>query len=84
MSVVKKAYEHSRLALPNNPIKAHEVRAISTSLALVRGVALHKVLQAAYWHSQTTFINYYLRDIESRREDGRYGIQKLVLAQASR
>jgi hypothetical protein len=46
-------------------ISAHEVRAIATSLAAWKNVAIEEVLKAAYWRNHSTFTNYYLRDMSS-------------------
>jgi len=44
-------------------VSAHEVRAISTSLAVWRNVSIKNILQAAHWKSHNTFTDYYLRDM---------------------
>ena len=43
--------------------RAHDVRAVSTSMALFGGVPLEDILQAAAWRSSNTFISSYLKDI---------------------
>ena len=43
--------------------RAHQVRAMSTSMALYKGVPLEEILQAAAWKSSNTFISSYLRDV---------------------
>ena len=79
----RQAYRSLDLQLPMDPIKAHEVRAVSDSLALVRGVSLSRILKAAFWKAPATFIHYYLRDVRAHRQDGSYGISSMVLAQAA-
>ena len=44
-------------------VKAHEVRAVATSLQLFNKVALHSVMKAGRWSSGVTFTSFYLRDL---------------------
>ena len=44
-------------------VKAHEVRAVATSLQLFNKVDLHAVLKAGRWSSGGTFTSFYLRDL---------------------
>ena len=44
-------------------IKAHELRALSTSWAYFNSIPIEEVIQAAVWSSQTTFARFYLRDV---------------------
>ena len=44
------------------PVKAHEVRAVATSLQLSNKVDLHSVMKAGRW-SSGTFTSFYLRDL---------------------
>ena len=44
-------------------VKAHEVRAVATSLQLFNKVDLHSVMKAGRWSSGGTFISFYLRDL---------------------
>ena len=60
--------------------RAHEARALSTSLAVLKSGKLSDVLQAAYWKSDDVFINYYLRDVASTRHDGSSALPALVAA----
>jgi len=50
-------------------IKAHDVRAMSASLSLLRSVSLDQILQAAGWRSHNVFTNFYLRDLTAQSED---------------
>lgn len=77
--VVQLAYEHAGLALPAS--NAHELRAWSASLAMAQSVAISDILSAAYWKSENTFTNFYLRDVSLTRQDGSYGIGSVVAAQ---
>ena len=43
-------------------VKAHEVRAVATSLQLFK-VGLHSVMKAGRWSSGGTFTSFYLRDL---------------------
>ena len=44
-------------------VKAHEVRAVATSLQLFNKVDLHSVMNAGRWSSGGTFTYFYLRDL---------------------
>ena len=44
-------------------IKAHEVRAVATSLQLFNKVDVHSVMKAGRWASGGTFTSFYLRDL---------------------
>ena len=69
---VKKAYE---VVSQNTGIqtlyhvKAHDVRALSASLAWTNQTALEDVLAAAGWKTHTTFTSFYLRDLTLQTED---------------
>ena len=81
VSLVNMAYRSALTKLPSNPIRAHEIRAISTSLAEAKGVSLPHIMNATYWRSAITFISYYLRDISAKRGDETFGISRLVVSQ---
>ena len=44
-------------------VKAHEVRAVATSLQLFNRVDLQAVMKAGRWSSECTFTSFYLRDL---------------------
>ena len=44
-------------------VKAHEVRAVATSLQLFNKVDLHSIMKAGRWSSGGTFTSFYLRDL---------------------
>ena len=44
-------------------VKAHEVRAVATSLQLFNKVDLHSVMKAGRWSSGGTFTSFYIRDL---------------------
>ena len=50
-------------------VKAHDVRAMSASLSLLRSVGLEQILTAAGWRSHNVFTSYYLRDLSVQSED---------------
>ena len=50
-------------------VKAHEVRAIATSLLFKKNSSLSEVMEAASWRSNTTFSSFYLRDVTHRSLD---------------
>ena len=45
--------------------RAHELRAVASSLAYMGGVALADVLQAVGWRQESTFVRHYLRQIRA-------------------
>ena len=47
VTLIKQAYASADMTIDS--VRAHEVRAISASLALTRGVSLATILRAAYW-----------------------------------
>lgn len=66
--VIKTAYRAAGTPLlaSENP-KAHEVRAIASSLAFDRNLSTKDIIQAVGWRSQSTFGTFYLRDMSSER-----------------
>ena len=44
-------------------VHAHDTRAVTTSWALLRGVPVEEIMQAACWKSPSTFSSCYLRDV---------------------
>jgi hypothetical protein len=66
-STITSAHEQAT----NNPpsgVKAHEVRAVSTSLRLFNSTPLQQVLEAGRWKSGGTFTQFYLRDLVPQAE----------------
>ena len=61
-------------------VRAHDVRAISNSVAYFNNVTLSEVLQGARWRSRGTFVGHYLRDAQ-REVDGLYRLAPVVVAQ---
>jgi hypothetical protein len=70
---------NGQLPCNENTPRAHEVRAIATSLAIMRSVSMENIMRAAFWRNESTFSRYYLRDM-SRDMEGR-AILPLVAAQ---
>ena len=63
-SVILFAYKSSsREDLKLAKVKAHEVRAVATSLLFKKNLALSEVMQAASWRCNSTFASHYLREI---------------------
>ena len=50
-------------------IKAHEVRALSSSWAFFDKVPLNDILQAAIWNRSSAFAKFYLRDMSQQAEN---------------
>ena len=44
-------------------VKAHELRAVATSLRFKKNLVLQEVMEAAVWRCNSTFVSFYLRDI---------------------
>ena len=50
-------------------IKAHEVRALSSSWAFFDKVPLNEILKAAVWNQSSTFAKFYLRDMSQQLQN---------------
>lgn len=62
--VIRLAYQGvNQDLLDSLKISAHEVRALSTSVAFQRNLSVPDVMQAASWRCQSTFASFYLRDL---------------------
>ena len=46
-------------------VAAHDTRGVSTSVAMLHGVAVEKICESARWSSSCAFAKYYLRDVGS-------------------
>ena len=46
------------------PVRAHEVRSVSTSVAFHRNWSVSSVLESATWASSSVFSSFYLRDLQ--------------------
>ena len=61
-------------------IKAHEVRAVSSSWFFLDKVPLNEILNAAVWNQSSTFAKFYLRDM-SRQLQNLHDLGPIVVAQ---
>jgi hypothetical protein len=78
-TVIQEAYKSASLDVANP--RAHEIRALSASLALEKNVPIQVILDAASWKSVLTFTSFYLRDISRTRGDNSSGISSVVVSQ---
>ena len=63
-NVIKLAYSNSTTQDQTLArIKAHEVRALSASVAFAKNQSYSSINKACYWRGHTTFSNFYLRDV---------------------
>lgn len=69
---VSHAYKLAQSEEVPNP-RAHEVRAIAASAAFLHSASLASIMEAAFWRSESTFIQHYLRDLTCQRGDGSFG-----------
>ncbi|KAL8584959.1 hypothetical protein ACOMHN_043595 [Nucella lapillus] len=79
--VIKAAYARPNEELAVFSPRPHDIRAWASSLAFSHSVSLQKVLDAVYWRSPGTFIQYYLRGVSRLHDDGSRGIASAVVAQ---
>ena len=50
-------------------IRAHEIRAVSASVALLRNCAVEDIIEAVSWRSDSVFARCYLRDMSGQQEN---------------
>ena len=50
---------------PSMKVKGHSTRAIESSWALFNGASVNNILNAADWSRESTFIKFYLRDVNA-------------------
>ena len=50
-------------------IKAHEVRAVATSVALARNCAVKDIIASVAWRSDSVFARFYLRDMKGQQAE---------------
>ena len=78
---IKLAYRKlTRKDFPFLKIKAHEVRALSSSWAFFDKVPLSEILKAAVWNQSATFAKFYLRDM-SQQLQNLHNLGPIVVAQ---
>ena len=81
--MIRSAYQadgEGAVSMPSGP-RAHEIRAWASSLAWAHNVQISKIMDAAYWFNQGTFLDFYLRDVSRLNDDGSRGISSAVVAQ---
>ena len=61
------------------PLRAHEVRSVSTSVAFHRNWSVTSVLESAPWASSSVLSSFYLRDIQ-HEYDGLLSLGPFVAA----
>ena len=79
-TIIILAYDHHSSHLGNLNVKAHELRAISSSLSAMLGTPVEAIMRSAYWSAQTTFLNYYIWDIQHLCRDGHLSFAPAVFA----
>ena len=79
-STILRAYKAAGLAPPSasNP---HEIWALTSTMAIHTNCAVGDVIRGCFWQGDTTFANYYLRDISVEDIAGIHSFGPLVLAQ---
>ena len=60
VKVIRLAYEDKSMK-----VKAHSTRAIGPSWALFNGASMNSILEAADWSRESTFMKFYLRDVNT-------------------
>ena len=58
--------------------RVHEIRALASSFAFAHQTPLPAILRAAGWRRELTFINHYLRDVSSSRQDGSFALSAVA------
>ena len=61
-------------------VRAHDVKALSTSWALFQGVSVNDIMEAASWASSSTFSSFYLKNVVKERGE----FSRAVLLSAGR
>ena len=51
-------------AYPKGDIRAHNIRAVSTSINFMKNRSLKAVLEAATWRGNNVFTSHYLKDVQ--------------------
>jgi hypothetical protein len=68
--VIRSAYDDlSPSGAKRLKIRAHEIRAVSTSVALDRNCSVKDIIAAVGWRSDSTFARFYLRDLSVQRRN---------------
>jgi hypothetical protein len=61
-------------------VKAHEVRAMSSSWTLFSSASMAEVLSAGFWRCQNSFIDHYLQSMTSHA-DNLFSLEPIIAAQ---
>jgi hypothetical protein len=70
VTAIKRAYSSLSTATQTlHRVRAHEVRAISTSWHFAHNLSLERVMDAASWRCHSTFSSFYLRDVSLMTQD---------------
>ena len=59
VKTIRMAYNYSALK-----VKGHSTRAIGPSWALYNGASIRSILEAADWKKESTFIQFYFRNVD--------------------
>ena len=79
-TLIHLAYSQCASSLTPISTRAHETRAIASSMAVALGASLENVMRTAYWKSQTTFLHHYLRDVSQQSLDNSFSLGQVVFA----
>lgn len=79
-STVLLAYKKAGIPLGKGQVKAHEVRAIASSLSIFNSSTLADVLSAGFWRSENSFFYHYLRSMQ-QHSDNLYSLGPIISAQ---
>ena len=52
-------------------VKAHEVRAVATSIRFLKNLSLNDVMKATFWRCSSVFAAHYLKDFQITYENCR-------------
>ena len=66
---------------PLTGVRAHSIRAMSTSAAFMKNVSIRRILEAATWKSSSVFSSFYLKDIQFSSSEG-FSLGPVVAANA--
>ena len=55
--------------LPILKVKAHDIRAVATSLAFRHNLSLESILNCTFWRSKSLFATHYLKEVETIYEN---------------
>jgi hypothetical protein len=81
VNTIRLAYEVSGDdTLSSHSVKAHGVRALSSSWALFNSASISEVLSAGFWHCQNSFTDHYLRSMSSEA-NSLFSLGPIVAAQ---